>query len=146
MDLIRQTALDDALDLFHFAWRAIVAQPDRLLARQGLSRVHHRILYFIRRNPNLSVNGLVEVLGTSKQALHPALRALQDRKLVVALPSPEDRRIKRLSLSAKGKHFEDFLSGDQRARLEAAFRGAGPVKEKAWRDIMARVGGDAGPS
>jgi DNA-binding MarR family transcriptional regulator len=138
---LRQNELDDALDLFHFAWRTIVAQPDRLLARQGLSRVHHRILYFIRRNPNLSVNGLVEVLGTSKQALHPALRALQERKLVMALPSPEDRRIKRLSLTPKGKAFEEVLSGDQRARLEQAFSALGAAKEKAWREMMNRIGG-----
>ena len=139
LDPIRQNELDEALDLFHFAWRMIVAQPDKLLARQGLSRVHHRILYFIRRNPNLSVNGLVEVLGTSKQALHPALKALVDRKLVMALPSPEDRRIKRLSLTPKGKSFEEVLSGDQRERLEKAFQGLGTAKEKVWREMMGRI-------
>jgi DNA-binding MarR family transcriptional regulator len=139
MNPFRQNELDDALDLFHFAWRSIVAQPDRILARHGLSRVHHRILYFIRRNPNLSVNGLVEVLGTSKQALHPALRALQERKLVVALASPEDRRIKRLSLTPKGKAFEDVLSGDQRERLERAFTGLGANKERVWREMMGRI-------
>jgi DNA-binding MarR family transcriptional regulator len=139
MDPIRQTELDDALDLFHFAWRAIVAQPDRILARQGLSRVHHRILYFIRRNPNLSVNGLVEVLGTSKQALHPALRALQQRRLVLAVPAPEDRRVKRLSLTPKGRAFDDVLSGDQRARLESAFTTLGPARERAWRETMRQI-------
>lgn len=139
LDPLRQNELDEALDLFHFAWRTIVAQPDKLLARQGLSRVHHRILYFIRRNPNLSVNGLVEVLGTSKQALHPALKALQDRKLVMALASPEDRRVKRLSLTPKGRHFEEILSGDQRERLERAFQSAGPGKERVWREVMAKV-------
>lgn len=139
MDPIRQAELDEALDLFHFAWRSIVATPDKILARHGLSRVHHRILYFIRRNPNLSVNGLVDILGTSKQALHPALRALQERKLVVALPSPEDRRVRRLSLTPKGKQFEEVLSGDQRERLERAFLALGPSKEKAWREMMARI-------
>lgn len=139
LDPIRQNELDEALDLFHFAWRMIVAQPDKLLARQGLSRVHHRILYFIRRNPNLSVNGLVEVLGTSKQALHPALKALQDRKLVMALASPEDRRVKRLSLTLKGRQFEEVLSGDQRERLEKAFQSAGAGKERVWREVMAKV-------
>ncbi len=139
LDPIRQNELDEALDLFHFAWRTIVAQPDRLLARQGLSRVHHRILYFIRRNPNLSVNGLVEVLGISKQALHPALKALQDRKLVMAMASPEDRRVKRLSLTVKGRQFEEVLSGDQRERLERAFQMAGAGKERVWREVMGRV-------
>jgi DNA-binding MarR family transcriptional regulator len=81
----------------------------------------------------------VEVLGTSKQALHPALRALQERKLVVALASPEDRRIKRLSLTPKGKAFEDVLSGDQRERLERAFTGLGANKERVWREMMGRI-------
>jgi DNA-binding MarR family transcriptional regulator len=96
-------------------------------------------LYFIRRNPNLSVNGLVEVLGISKQALHPALKALQDRKLVMALASPEDRRVKRLSLTPKGRQFEEVLSGDQRERLEKAFQHSGAGKERVWREVMAKV-------
>ena len=48
-DASRQAALDAAIELMYFAYRAMVAKPDRLLAGRGLGRAHHRILYFVAR-------------------------------------------------------------------------------------------------
>ena len=136
IDLSRKAQLDEALELFHFAFRAIVARPDQMLARRGLSRVHHRILYFLHRNPDISVNGLIEILGISKQALNEPLRVLLAKKLVLASPDIEDRRIHRLSLTHAGRQFEGKLSGDQRARFAGVFAQLGPAKESIWRELM----------
>jgi len=40
-DSQRRIALDGAVELMHFAYRAMTARPDALLASRGLSRVHH---------------------------------------------------------------------------------------------------------
>ena len=53
----RETDLNQALELFHFAFRAFTAKPDQLLEARGLQRVHHRILYFVGRNPEIRVSG-----------------------------------------------------------------------------------------
>jgi len=66
--------LDGALLLMHFAFRGLVSQADRHLEKHGLSRVHHRILYVIARADGISVGGLLEVLGVSKQALHRPMK------------------------------------------------------------------------
>jgi DNA-binding MarR family transcriptional regulator len=107
-----------------------------MLASRGLSRVHHRILYFVRRNPGISVNQLLEILGVSKQALNAPLRALVRKKLVSMAASGEDGRVKQIRLTAKGEGFEMTLSGDQRARFAAAFQRAGSRKEAGWRETM----------
>jgi len=60
---------DEAIELIYFAWRELVSEPDRLLARRGLSRVHHRIIYCVARGPGITIGGLCRVLGVSKQAL-----------------------------------------------------------------------------
>ena len=47
VDPNNQDTLNEALELFHFAFRAFTTGPDAILAEQGLQRVHHRILYFV---------------------------------------------------------------------------------------------------
>jgi len=132
----RQRELDQALELLHFGFRAVIANPDRVLASRGLSRVHHRILYFVRRNPGGSVTQLLRILNISKQALNAPLRTLIQKKLVSITTATEDRRVRQLCLTAKGEELESTLSGDQRLRFAEAFKKVGPVKESAWRDTM----------
>lgn len=133
---MRERELNEALEALHFAFRAVVAKPDAVLAEHGLSRVHHRILYFVGRNPGLSVNALLAILNVSKQSLNAPLRQLMDQGLIETAPDPADRRIKRLRLAKKGAKLENILSGDQRQRFMRAFREAGKESEVGWRKIM----------
>lgn len=132
----RQDELDRALELLHFAFRAVIAEADRILARRDLSRVHHRILYFVRKNPGISVSQLLGILGISKQALNAPLRTLIQKKLVVLVSSTGDRRMKQIRLTSKGEELEFIISGDQRRRFEAVFKKVGKSGEAAWRETM----------
>lgn len=40
-----------AMEAFFFGYQAFTAKPDEMLAKRGLSRVHHRILFFIAKYP-----------------------------------------------------------------------------------------------
>lgn len=136
IDLKREQELNAALELMHFAFRAVIAKPDQILANRGLSRVHHRILYFVGRHPGLSVNRLLEILAVSKQALNGPLRVLINQQLIISRLSETDRRVKQLELTTAGKQLEADLSGDQRRRFEAVFALVGDEKEAAWRETM----------
>jgi DNA-binding MarR family transcriptional regulator len=127
---------DEPLALLHFAFRAIVAEPDAKLATLGLGRVHHRILFFIAQTPGLRVVDLSATLGVSKQALNGPLRQLVRRGLIKSLAQPQDRRERQLSLSASGKALERRLSGAQRRAFAAAFRRAGSGAKRAWQAVM----------
>lgn len=139
IDPIREDELNRASELFLFAYRAFTAEPDRILEGRGLQRVHHRILYFVGRNPGIAVNGLLAILRVSKQALNAPLRQLQEMGLVDAQASRADGRVKELRLAAEGARLEASLSGGQRRRLDAIFRDVGPDAEAAWREVMARL-------
>lgn len=136
VDPMRDDDLNAALELLFFGYRSFIAEPDRILERFGMSRVHHRILYFVGRNPSLSVGALTEVLGVSKQALHTPLRQLVQSGLICAHQGEHDRRLKRLSLTDAGACLEAELSGVQRRRLGAIFARLGPSDEVAWRRVM----------
>ncbi|MEN9355175.1 MAG: hypothetical protein RL318_2500 [Fibrobacterota bacterium] len=141
IDPLREAALNRALELFHFAYRAFTAGPDRILETKGLQRVHHRILYFTGRHPGISVNGLLEILGVSKQALNAPLRQLLEMRLVESRINATDRRVRELRLTQDGAHLEATLSGLQRQRMEEVFREAGPETETAWRTVMSTIAG-----
>ena len=137
----RESALNQALELFHFAFRAFTAKPDQLLEARGLQRVHHRILYFIGRNPDIRVSGLLSILGVSKQALHAPLRQLLAMNLISDSPDATDKRGKCLALTAEGQKLEASLSGAQRKLLAQVFEQVGVDSESAWRAVMGQLVG-----
>ena len=132
-----EKGLNEALEALHFGFRALTASPDARLAELGYSRVHHRVLYFIGRNPGCSVNELLAVMKVSKQYLHRPLKRLVDDGWVMAVQDESDRRIKRLSLTPKGAALENRLTGEQRRHVAEAFSRAGPEAEQGWRRVMA---------
>jgi DNA-binding MarR family transcriptional regulator len=127
---------NEPLVLLHFAFRAVIQEPDRRLSRRGLGRVHHRILFFVARKPGLTVGDLIATLGVTKQALHAPLQALVRSKLVRAVSNPENRRQRCLSLTARGSSLEASLSGHQRRLFAAAFRRTGPGAARGWSQVM----------
>lgn len=141
VDQTRQDELRRAIELLFFGYRAFTDRPDRILERRGLGRVHHRILYFVGRNPEVSVKGLLEILAVSKQALSAPLRQLTEMKLVAVVGHAEDRRIKRLSLTPGGRRLEAELTGTQMRHLSDAFDKADAADEAGWTRVMARLAG-----
>jgi DNA-binding MarR family transcriptional regulator len=135
----RDESLREAIELFYFAYRAFTAGPDDILSDLGLGRVHHRILYFVGRNPNVAVHALLEILKVSKQALNAPLRQLVERNLVSVQPDNHDRRFKRLALTQEGRKLEAQLTGTQMEHLADVFATAGSKKESVWKSIMRAV-------
>ena len=122
----RQQELNQALESMHFGFRAMIYQPDQRLAKLGLARIHHRLLYFIGRNPDCSINELLQIMRITKQYLHQPLKKLLDLGYVRQKTDAADRRIRRLRLSAKGRKLEFELSEVQRRRFANIFKQAGP--------------------
>ena len=131
-----EARLRTAIELLYFGYRAFTAPPDRILEERGLGRVHHRILYFVGRNPHVSVNALLGVLGVSKQALNAPLRQLVEMGLVATETAAHDRRVRQLRLTPAGEALEAQLTGAQMVQLEAAFAQAGAGAEAGWHAVM----------
>ena len=136
IDLKRQEALREAVELMYFSYRTFTDGPDKILHKRGLNRAHHRILYFIGREPDLSVARLLELLQISKQALNTPLRQLQAMKLVSSVHAPHDKRIRQLRLTTTGRKLEQRLTGTQLNQLEDIFTAAGVDAEAGWRTVM----------
>jgi len=131
-----ETELRLAIEQFYFGYRAFTAPPDRILDQRGLGRVHHRILYFVGRNPQISVNALLDILNVSKQALNAPLRQLVEMRLVVMNAAEHDRRVRQLSLTSTGKKLEAQLTGTQMKQLQTVFEEVGTNAEAGWHQVM----------
>jgi len=125
-----------AIEQFYFGYRAFTNPPDRILEQRGLGRVHHRILYFVGRNPHISVNVLLGLLDVSKQALNAPLRQLIEMKLVAMDTAEHDRRVRELALTSAGVKLEAQLTGTQMKQLKAAFEKTGEKAEAGWHQVM----------
>ncbi len=65
------------------------------------------------------VSDLAETLGVSVPSMSRAVDALVKKKLVTRLEDPDDRRVRRVAITAKGKQFVDTLLVVRQAGLEA---------------------------
>lgn len=129
-------SLPEAWQLMHFALRAVIAEPDRMLAARNLTRVHHRVLFFVAREPGISVGALQGTLGVSKQALAAPLRTLVQQGLIAIRKADHDARVRHVHLTRAGRALEAQLTGAQYALFEAAFAAAGLEAVAGWTEIM----------
>lgn len=131
--------LDTALELMYYGWRGMTLEADAYLAKQGLSRPHHRILYVVARRPDIAIGALIEVLGISKQALNRPLNLLLERKLVTSKRSPEQHRSKLLRLTGAGQRIEQRASDHERKVMREAFDRVGAPGAAAWMAVMEAI-------
>ena len=124
------------IEAMFFAYRGFTADPDRILENYSYGRAHHRALHFINRAPGMTVNGLMAILGVTKQSLNRVLRTLIEDGLVDSRIGRRDRRERQLHLTAKGTALERRLSEAQRARMRAAYRNAGPQAVSGFRQVL----------
>lgn len=128
--------LRQGIEAMFFAYRGFTSDPDRILARRGLGRAHHRGLHFIGCAPGITVNNLMNILGVTKQSLNRVLRRLLDEELVVRRTGIKDRRERLLFLTESGRALERELSDAQCVRMRAAYSTAGPDAVAGFRKVL----------
>ena len=122
---LREPEIRKGVELLYFGYAQLYRGIDAGLARQGLGRAHHRALYFIARQPNLTVSDLLRILAITKQSLGRVLTELGERGLVETRTGQQDRRQRLLRLTEAGAALEVELFEALREQLSAAYSAAG---------------------
>lgn len=139
MNIENEEKLDEILTLFYFAYKTFTEEPDQILAKYGIQRMHHRIIFFVARFPGLSINELLTLLEISKQALHAPLRNLIEKGLITSKASEQDLRVKQLTLTKEGKELEKELSRVQKNKMEGIFEEFGEEHRNSWIKVMEKL-------
>jgi DNA-binding MarR family transcriptional regulator len=137
-------ALKQGLDLLFIAARDISAQGAGPLAKARLGRAHARALHFIARNPALSVAELLDFLKVTKQSLNRVLNDLLKDGFVERKTGMQDRRTRRLQLTAAGAALSDAIWEAQRPALACSFKAAGQDAVNGFRKVLLGLGGTDG--
>lgn len=133
---LREEDLREGMELLFFAYRDFLAEADQVLARHGLGRAHHRALYFIGRHPGITVSELLRLLRITKQSLSRVVGDLTAQELITQKPGLRDRRLRHLTLTARGTEIEHDVTARQRAMLARAYRQAGAEAVGGFRKVL----------
>lgn len=133
---LREEDLRQGMELLYFAYRDFTAEPDNILAEYGFGRAHHRVIYFVGRNPRITVSDLLSILRITKQSLSRVLGQLVREEFIVQHEGVQDRRQRLLELTPKGVELERRLSETQRKRIARAYREAGAEAVQGYRQVL----------
>lgn len=139
--------LVDLIELFFFAYRNFVSDPDEILGGIGFGRAHHRVLHFVNRHPGMRVTDLLDILRITKQSLGRVLRELVDQGFIDSRAGSSDRRQRLLYLTPKGDALAREFVALQSRRIENALSECGEgARAQARRFLVAMIDAeDRGP-
>lgn len=110
----------ELIELFFFAYRDFVSDPDRILTELSFGRAHHRVLHFVDRNPGLTIAELLHILKITKQSLNRVLKELVEQEFIEVRTGKLDRRHRHLHATQTGHALAARLASLQGERIRAA--------------------------
>ncbi len=123
-------------ELFFFAYRDFISDPDAILADIGYGRAHHRVLHFVNRQPGLRVADLLNILKITKQSLARVLKQLIDNGYIRQQAGKSDRRERLLYPTEKGSELGSCLAKPQLRRISLAIAAASDDEKKAIQRFL----------
>jgi DNA-binding MarR family transcriptional regulator len=133
---LREEELRRGIEMMFFAYRDFTSEADSILVEQNMGRAHHRAIYFIGRNPGITVSELLTILNITKQSLSRVLSALVDTGYVIQKKGPVDRRQRLLFLTDTGTALEARLTAVQGRRFANAYREAGMSAVEGFHRVL----------
>lgn len=124
-EFLCEEAIRGGMDLLFFAHTRHLRHADDTLADLGLGRAHHRILYFVARQPGINVTALLAILGITKQSFGRVAKQLIAKGLMEQHTGERDRRQRLLMLTPEGAKLEKTIFDDLHDNVQRAYRGAG---------------------
>ena len=102
---LNETEIRRTIELIFFSYRDFTAGSDKILEKTSFGRAHHRVIYFVGKQKNLTIKELLSILKITKQSLSRVLNQLVKEKYII-LSVGDDKRTKKLLLSKKGQELE----------------------------------------
>ncbi len=141
---LREKAIRGGMDLLFFANTRHLKRADDTLAARGLGRAHHRLLYFVARKPDIAVNGVLEILGVTKQSFARVSKDLMQGGLLEQRTGERDRRQRLLRLTPTGAAFERELFDQLHQNVASAYQSSGSDAVAGFWTVIQHLIGEEG--
>jgi DNA-binding MarR family transcriptional regulator len=122
---LREDEVRRGIEYLFFAHAALWRTIDARLAENAFGRAHYRALYFIARQPGLTISDLLALLGITKQSLGRVVKELEAREMLTTRQGGRDRRQKELRLTEAGRLMEAAIFAQLRDAMSRAYTQAG---------------------
>ena len=132
---LKDIEIKKIIELLFFSYRDFTAGPDAILEKINFGRAHHRVIYFVGKNNQITIKELLSILQITKQSLSRVLNQLVENKyILVAVGS--DKRTKNLSLTKKGQNLEKKLSSIQINKIKNIIKFADEKNINGFKIIL----------
>jgi DNA-binding MarR family transcriptional regulator len=138
-DILAETPAYDLIELFFFAYRDFVSDPDRILDEYGFGRAHHRVLHFVSRQPGLTIAELLDILRITKQSLNRVLKELIEKGFIESRMGTSDRRQRLLHATPQGHDLALKMAKLQTRRIMRALSDMEPEAKEAVSRYLVRL-------
>jgi DNA-binding MarR family transcriptional regulator len=138
-DILAEMPAYDLIELFFFAYRDFVSDPDRILDEYGFGRAHHRVLHFVSRQPGLTIAELLDILRITKQSLNRVLKELIEKDFIESRMGTSDRRQRLLHATPQGHDLALKLAKLQTRRIMRALSDMEPEAKEAITGYLLRL-------
>jgi DNA-binding MarR family transcriptional regulator len=122
---LRDVEVERGVALLLIGQSQLLRAIDPALRSHGIGRAHYRLLSHVARWPGVSMIELVDLTGTSKQALSRVMKDLMTRGLIDSREDARDRRRKLLRVTDAGAALEITLTTALQAAMAEAYATAG---------------------
>ena len=133
---LREAEIRRGIELLYFGYSHLTRSADVILETHSLGRAHHRALYFIARQPDLTVSDLLALLAITKQSLGRVVNDLLGQELIETRQGKSDRRQKLLRLTIKGATLELETFEALREKLALAYGQAGQAAVTGFWQVL----------
>jgi MarR family 2-MHQ and catechol resistance regulon transcriptional repressor len=110
------------------------------LAETGIDDTDFRILEVLLNKGPLPVNTIGPKVYLTPGSISVAIDRLLDRGLVSRVESPEDRRVRIVSLTSKGKELIAPVFRKHAAEIRKVFADASPKEVRSLETILKKIG------
>ena len=126
------------IELIFFSYREFTIGPDKVLHKLNFGRAHHRVIYFVGKQKQITIKELLTILRITKQSLSRVLNQLVEDKYII-VSTGEDKRTKKLSLTPKGIDLEEELSNIQINNLKKIIIGSEEEDINGFKKILYKM-------
>ncbi|MBJ6798516.1 MarR family winged helix-turn-helix transcriptional regulator [Geomonas propionica] len=142
MDVMTEYKLDKSLGHLASRFSRIVLRRFNAVLQQNempITSEQYSLLVQLWDSNGLPQGMLAEKTAKDKTTMARLAAGLEERGLIVRLPSPGDARERLLYLTDRGKELMDRATALARAILEEAQQGIDPAQLEICRDVLRRA-------
>lgn len=117
--------------------RALIAAERPVLREHGLTMWGYTVLVGLGGQPVRTQNALAQAIGADKTRIIGVLDDLEQRALIRRQPDPADRRVRLLSLTARGRRLRASVQAEIQRGEERWLRHLSPADRKGFLHSLA---------